>query len=217
MKAGWIFVIKNWRNFTAIIIICVLGFLLFFVQTDGFTAFTAEAARVNKLIKEQPAFPDVTLEDSKGRIYSFSEFEDKFVVITFVYTACTDVCPQLELNFAQVYDGIPSKYIDEDIVFLTISFDPERDDPETLERYRMFFGSDGDTWRMARINEQDELRSLLDEFGVIVIPDGEGEFAHNSAFYLVDRTGKLVEVMDYTEIEEATKTVVSILNIDVKR
>ena len=208
--------IKNWRNVIAIVVVSILGLLLFFLQTDGFTAFTAETARVNKLIEEQPAFPDVTLEDSKERVYSFSEFEDKYVAITFVYTACTDVCPQLEMNFAQVYDGIPSKYIEDDIIFLTISFDPERDDPETLERYRMFFGSDGDTWRMARINEQDELRSLLDEFGVIVIPDGEGDFAHNSAFYLVNRDGKLVEVMDYMEIEEATKTVVSILDNDVK-
>lgn len=206
--------IKNWRNFIAIVIVSILGLLLFYIQTDGFTAFTAETARVNKLIEEQPVFPNVTLEDSKERTYSFSEFEDKYVAITFVYTACTDVCPQLEMNFAQVYDGIPNKYIEEDIVFLTISFDPERDDPETLERYRMFFGSDGDTWRMARINDQVELRSLLDEFGVIVIPDGEGDFAHNSAFYLVDRGGKLVEVMDYTKIPEATDTVVSILDND---
>ncbi len=208
--------IKNWRNFIAIVVVSILGFILFFVQTDGFTAFTAETARVNKLVEEQPAFPNITLEDSKERVYSFSEFENKYVAITFVYTACTDVCPQLEMNFAQVYDGIPSKYIEEDIVFLTISFDPERDDPETLERYRMFFGSDGDTWRMARISDQEELNSLLDEFGVIVIPDGEGDFAHNSAFYLVDRDGKLVEVMDYTKIPEAIDTVVSILDNDVK-
>lgn len=208
--------IKDWRNFTAIVIVSVLGILLFYIQTDGFTAFTAETARVNKLKEEQPAFPNVQLEDSKDRVYSFSEFEDKYVAITFVYTACTDVCPQLEMNFAQLYDGIPEKYIEEDIVFLTISFDPERDDPETLERYRMFFGSDGDSWRMARINDQQELNSLLSEFGVVVIPDGEGDFAHNSAFYLVDREGKLVEVMDYTMIPEAIETVVSILDNDVK-
>lgn len=208
--------IKNWRNFTAIVIVTILGIVLFYVQTDGFTAFTAETARVNQLMKEQPAFPDVVLEDSKDRVYSFSEFEDKYVAITFVYTACTDVCPQLEMNFAQLYDGIPSKYIEDDIVFLTISFDPERDDPETLERYRMYFGSDGDNWRMARINDQGELNSLLNEFGVVVIPDGEGDFAHNSAFYLVDRAGKLVEVMDYTMIPEAIETVVTILDNDIQ-
>lgn len=208
--------IKNWRNSLAIVIIILFGILLLSFGTDGFTAFTAESARTSKLMEEQPLFPNVTLEDSKERVYPFSEFQDKYVMITFVYTACTDVCPQLEMNLAQVYDGIPSEYIGEDIVFLSISFDPERDDPETLERYRMYFGSDGETWRMARINDQAELDELLNNFGVIVIPDGEGDFAHNSAFYLVDMGGKLMEVMDYTKISEATETVMNILENDIK-
>ena len=44
---------------------------------------------------------------------------------------------------------------------------------------------------------------MLDAFGVIVIPDDSGNFTHNSAFYLVDPKGKLIEVMDYKKIEEA--------------
>lgn len=210
-----ILMFRNWRNVLAIVITVIFGILLLFFGTDGFTAFTAESARTSKLMNEQPQFPDVTLEDSLERSYSFSEFQGKYVMITFIYTACTDVCLQLEENLAQVYDGVPDEYIGEDIVFLSISFDPERDDPETLERYRIYFGSDGETWRMARINDEQELYELLDNFGVIVIPDGEGDFAHNSAFYLVDRGGKLIEVMDYTKILEATDKVIHILEKDI--
>lgn len=202
---------KNWRNNLSIVLSVLLGCLLLYVGTDGFRAFTAESARTYKLLQEKPKFPRVTLEDSKERIYSFSEFEGKYVLITFIYTACTDVCPRLEYNLAEVYKQVPKEFIGKDILFLSISFDPSRDDPETLERYREAFGSDGDTWRMARITDQSELDYLLDEFGVIVIPDGNGGFAHNSAFYLVDRKGYLLEVMDYTKPEEAANTVVTIL------
>ena len=195
----------------SIIIILVFGFLIFFVSTDGFQAFTAETARTKELIEEKPQFPNVTLEDSKEREYSFSEFSGKYVFITFIYTACTDVCPELELNMAQVYERIPEHYIGEDIVFLSISFDPERDTPETLEKYRSYFNSDGETWRMARIPDESELKNLLDEFGVVVIPDDSGNFTHNSAFYLVDPQGTLVEVMDYKKIEEAANKVTAIL------
>src|SRR5699024_7748902 len=174
------------RNAVSITVVLVFGFLLFFFGTDGFQAFTAETARTNKLLKEQPKFPDVTLEDSQARTYSFSEFKGKYVLITFMYTSCEDVCPVLEMNMAQVYQSIPDKYIGEDIMFLSISFDPERDDPATLAKYRGYFNSDGETWRMARITDQEELDALLDEFGVIVIPDDYGNFTHNSAFYLVD-------------------------------
>src|SRR5690625_5096792 len=133
-------------------------------------------------------------------------------MITFIYTACSDVCPHLEMNLADVYNSIPEQYIGEDIVFLSISFDPTRDDPATLEKYRSIFGSDGETWRMARINDQEQLDSLLKEFGVIVIPDGEGDFSHNSAFYLVDPEGYLVDVMDYMNTEEAANNVQNILD-----
>ncbi|UOE55925.1 SCO family protein [Bacillus sp. CMF12] len=202
------------KNRTALssLLVLMFGVVLFYIGTDGFQAFTAETARVNQLMDEKPQFPDVTLEDNNGRTYSFSEFEGKYVFITFLYTSCGTVCPELEVNMSEVYKRIPEEYIGHDIQFLSISFDPERDDPKTLDTYRKAFGSDGETWRMARIPEQQELDSLLDRFGVIVIPDEYGNFAHNSAFYLVNPKGQLIEVMDYTLIEEAADRVTEILH-----
>lgn len=202
-------------NSIAILVVLLFGAILFFIGTDGFTAYTVETARVNKLMEENPVFPEVTLEDSKERVYSFSEFEGKYVMLTFIYTACSEVCPQLELNLAEVYKQIPQKYIGKDIVFLSISFDPKNDDPATLEKYRYYFDSDGETWRMARISDEQELDGLLKEFGVTVIPDENGNFQHNSAFYLVDPNGILIEVMDYEEIDIAVNKVNSILDSKV--
>ncbi|MEH6989629.1 SCO family protein [Cytobacillus firmus] len=201
------------KNRTALssLLVLMFGIVLFYIGTDGFQAFTAETARVNQLMDEKPQFPDVMLEDNNGRTYSFSEFEGKYVFITFLYTSCGTVCPELEVNMSEVYKRIPEEYIGHDIQFLSISFDPERDDPKTLDTYRKAFGSDGETWRMARIPDKNELGSLLDRFGVIVIPDEYGNFAHNSAFYLVNPKGQLIEVMDYTLIEEAADRVTEIL------
>lgn len=202
-------------NSIAILVVLLFGAILFFIGTDGFTAYTVETARVNKLMEENPVFPEVTLEDSKERVYSFSEFEGKYVMLTFIYTACSEVCPQLELNLAEVYKQVPQKYIGKDIIFLSVSFDPKNDDPATLEKYRYYFDSDGETWRMARISDEQELDGLLKEFGVTVIPDENGNFQHNSAFYLVDPNGILIEVMDYEEIDIAVNKVNSILDSKV--
>lgn len=203
---------KNKTNKLAMMIAILIGTVVLFVGTDGFRAFTAESARTYDLMKNQPKFPTITLEDSKENTFSFDDFaKDKYVFITFMYTSCTTVCPRLEMNMAKVYEQVPSQYLGKDIVFLSISFDPTRDNPEVLEKYRTYFGSDGVTWKMARIPNQAELDRLLKEFGVIVIPDGNGNFTHNSAFYLVDKRGNLVEVMDYTKIDEASKKVINIL------
>ncbi|MFD1848486.1 SCO family protein [Oceanobacillus bengalensis] len=205
---------ENWRNTVAVFISIILGSVLIYIGTDGFRAFTAEAARTYKLVQEQPEFPSVTLEDSKERVYPFSEFEGKYVLLTFIYTACTDICPKLEMNLAEVYNQIPNKYIGDDIQFLSISFDPTRDDPATLKKYSSHFDSDEETWRMARVVDTTELNELLRKFGVIVIPDGSGGFSHNSAFYLVDKNGKLLDVMDYTKIDEATDEILNVLETE---
>ncbi|MFD2444975.1 SCO family protein [Bacillus sp. CGMCC 1.16607] len=204
--------IKNRQTVISYLFVFFFGIVLFYIGTDGFTAYTAETARVNRLIDDKPSFPQVTLEDSKEREYFISEFKDKYVLITFMYTSCGTVCPQLEKNMGQVYDLLPSENIGKEIVFLSISFDPTRDDPARLDQYKEIFNSDGETWRMARIPNQTELDSLLKRFGVTVIPDGNGNFAHNSAFYLVDKKGNLVNVMDYTKPDEAAKTIINILN-----
>lgn len=202
---------KGNRQTMAVVAVLLFGFILFFAGTDGFRAFTAEAARVNQLLKDRPHVPEVVLEDNFGRKYTFAEFENKYVFATFMYASCPTVCVRLEWNMADVYGRIPERYIGEDIIFLSISFDPERDDPAVLNRYRTYFGSDGETWRMARIPDPAELDALLKRLGVIVIPDEYGNFTHNTAFYLIDRDGGLLDVMDDTKPEEAALAVIGLL------
>lgn len=206
---------RKHRNSIGIVVVLLFGFALFYFGTDGFTAYTAETARVNQLKEDQPKFPIVTLEDSNHRIYPFSEFQNKYVLVTFIYTTCTTVCIDLEMNMSEVYNRIPEEFIGEEIVFLSISFDPTVDDPERLDMYKNYFDSDGETWRMARIENTAELEVLLDEFGVIVIPDDYGNYAHNSAFYLVDKEGSLIDVMDYKDIEGSASKIIKILNDEV--
>lgn len=202
----------NRRSRLSLILVIMFGLVMFYTGTDGFTAFTAEKARVNQLKQEQPYFPQVTLIDSKERQYAIDEFAGMHVLITFMYTSCTTVCVELERNMAEVYEFMPAELIGKELMFLSISFDPLRDRPATLEKYRGYFDSDGETWRMATIDDQDELDALLKAFGVIVIPDDYGHYAHNSAFYLIDGQSQLVEVMDYRKTEEAAAGILSLLN-----
>ncbi|MCT2536340.1 SCO family protein [Aquibacillus koreensis] len=201
----------------AILLVIIFGIGLFYISTDGFRAYTAESARMYDLQQEKPTLPNVTLKDSHARTYSFDELaKDKYVFITFMYTNCGTVCPQLELNMRDVYKQIPSHYFENDLVFLSISFDPLRDNPEVLAKYRTYFDSDGETWRMARVNDSEELTNLLETLGVIVIPDDYGNFQHNSAFYLISPKGQLVEVMDFTKVDTAASILLDHLDKKVR-
>jgi|SRR5690625_717338 len=198
---------KNKNQRISITVVLIFGILLFYFGTDGFRAFTAETARTNSLIKNQPSLPLVTLEDSLKNKYSFDEFEGKYLLMTFIYTACSTVCPVLETNAAQIFEQIPEKYLGEDIVFLSISFDTERDTPEILHKYGGYFGIEGDKWRIARVPENNDLDILLGDLGVIAIPDGQGDFQHNVAFYLIGPDGHLLDVMNFEDIDGARERI----------
>ena len=204
--------IKNKQNHVSLLLVLLFGFVLFYAGTDGFRAFTAESARRYELTASKPVFPPVTLEDSQGRTFTLDEFaKGKYVFLTFMYTSCTTVCPILEMNMAEVYHQIPSKYLGKDIVFLSISFDPARDDPRKLAEYSTRFKSDSNTWRMARIKDQGELNKVLKKLGVIVIPDENGGFTHNTAFYLLGKDEHLLKVMDFTKTNDAANSVTAYL------
>jgi protein SCO1 len=193
-------------------IVLAFGFLLFWFATDGFQAFTSETARTYTLEKDSPIVPAITLLDSKNRTYPFSRLaEGKYTFVTFIYTNCGTVCPQLEMSMEKVYHAIPEKYFEKDITFLSISFDPIRDTPEALATYSSYFDSDEENWRMATVPNKEELNKLLNTLGVVVIPDGYGNFQHNSAFYLLGKQGQLLEVMDFTNTTLASDTLLSYL------
>lgn len=109
VKKGGLTMFKNKNQRISITVVLIFGILLFYFGTDGFRAFTAETARTNSLIKNQPSLPLVTLEDSLKNKYSFDEFEGKYLLMTFIYTACSTVCPVLETNAAQIFEQIPEK------------------------------------------------------------------------------------------------------------
>lgn len=200
------------REVIACVVVIIIGFVVLLLGTDNFRAFTAEQARTIALKEEQPMIPNVVLEDSKNRIYPLDSFqEDRLLFVTFMYTNCGTVCPQLERNMQKVYEQLPSEYIDYNIRFLSISFDTETDDPDTLTKYQSYFNSDGETWRMARVPNENELSHLLDTLGVIVIPDEYGNFQHNTAFYLIDSSKELIDVLDYTDIDGAVKRITTLI------
>lgn len=195
----------------SILLVLIFGVTLLFVGTDGFRAYTAEGARTINLMKEKPQFPNVNFLDSKKRTFSMEEFKGKIVFATFMYTSCGTVCPILQRNLAEVYEAIPQEYLGQDIVFLSITFDNKRDTPEKLEQYRTYFESDGDTWRMVRINNEKDLNNVLEAFGVTVLPDGNGGFVHNTAFYLINQEGSLNRILDFNAPEKAVSTLLPLL------
>lgn len=67
------------------------------------------------------------------------DYEGKYVVLGFIYTNCPDICPLITQNLIKIQRelGYP-----EDVQFLGVTFDPERDTPSVLSNYKEVFKLD---------------------------------------------------------------------------
>jgi len=73
------------------------------------------------------------------RVVFPEDFRGQYVVMGFVYTNCPDICPLITQNLIKIQKdlGYPSN-----VQFLGVSFDPVRDTPEILHRYKEVFKVD---------------------------------------------------------------------------
>ena len=81
-------------------------------------------------------FTDTMLLDQDGREMRFytDALRGKIVLISFIYTSCTDICPILMHNLTDVQDQLGDRF-GKDVFFVSISVDPEDDTPEELRKY----------------------------------------------------------------------------------
>jgi protein SCO1/2 len=164
--------------------------------TDGFRALTSEQARRIAIARRPRSVPAVPLEDQDGRPFTLGAYRGRAVAVDFIYTQCQSVCPLLSDAFQRIDLAERERSAEERLQLVSISFDPERDTPARLREYATRYGADGVRWRFARVRDARDLKLLLDAFGIIVIPDGAGDFQHNAAVHLLNTGGKLARVLD---------------------
>jgi protein SCO1/2 len=89
------------------------------------------------LQRSESAFviPAVDLVRDDGKTVSLpAELDDgRPVVLNFIYTSCTTICPLSSQVFAQFQRGLGAKH--EPVHLVSISIDPEQDTPKRLREY----------------------------------------------------------------------------------
>lgn len=132
-------------------------------------------------------------------------------IVDFVYTRCQTVCLALGSTFQQLQANIQEGQRSGEhglkgangVKLLSISFDPAHDSPAALATYASRLKADPNVWRFATARDEAALRTLLDQFQVVVIPDGMNGFEHNAALLVVDSRGRLVRIFDYADMDTA--------------
>lgn len=144
--------------------------------------------RAGTLLPQPRQLPGFALRDAAGRPFSQQELEGHWTVLFAGFTHCPDVCPTTLALFARLREAVPR----EDLQFLFLSIDPERDTPEQIARYLAQFGPGlaGATGERAEI----ERLTVSMGFAQVRNPETGGEYTidHSMALVLIDAEARVV-------------------------
>ncbi len=129
--------------------IAVLLFFSAFFLAVSFTgrALPAEQKAVYSRSIENCTIPDVTLVNQDGKKVRLREFlpSAKRVIIDFIYSTCTTICPVESANFKNFQERLGPEAAK--VQLLSISIDPEHDTPKAMKEYlKRFYAKEGWTY-----------------------------------------------------------------------
>jgi len=136
--------------------------------------------------------PDCQFTNELGRAVRLSDFHGQALAITFFYTRCANptFCPRLSKNFQEAsahlaaITNAPGNWH-----FLSVTFDPHFDTPDSLKAYAESYNYDPAHWSLLT-GSPEQIGQLAHAFGV-AYKDDSGMINHNFRTVIVDATGRI--------------------------
>ena len=131
----------------------------------------------------EPPLPvgDFVLQTANNGAFRLSNNDEKITLLFFGYISCPDVCPTTLAEFKQVYDILGDKT--QNVRFVMITADPERDTATKLTEYVSFFNPAF----IGLSGEREDLEKVWKQFSVYV----EKQETTSAAGYMVSHTSSV--------------------------
>lgn len=162
--------------------------------------------------------PDAVLITQDGAKVSLQSdvVGDRIVVMDFVYTTCTTVCPVLSAIFSQVQNKLGDR-LGHEVVMVSMSVDPNRDTPARLKSYATKLRA-GDSW-LWLTGRQQTVIEVLEELGaytpnfadhpsMVLVGDGRsGQWSRFLGFPAADQIIKKVDEFSAARLAQLSHAV----------
>lgn len=168
------------------ILVFISGGITFFFlkyKNNDYTKTDFQPERAFQQIpwKHLQDIPPFQLTDQEGNEFDSASLVGRPYVVSFFFAECPTICAKLNKHMQQLRERMD----DPELVFLSITVDPDRDTPEILKAYAANYNANVDDWKfltgdLHRVQEVGE-RSFQ------VIVDRE---IHTEDIMLVDRWGR---------------------------
>lgn len=153
------------------------------------------------------AIPEFSLIAEDSSTVTRGHLKGKIVVADFIFTHCAGTCPTMTLQMGYLQKTFAKH---RDVLFVSVSVDPERDTPERLQRYAKNAGARQGRWKFLTGEKTTIHRLAREGFHLGVEEDGGSEaepIIHSSRFVLLDRQSRIRGYYDGTEDDSVQKLV----------
>ncbi len=154
--------------------------------------------------------PDFRLTTSDEQPISLADLKGKVWVAKFFFTSCAGICLQMSRNMTLVQRAFKDH---PDVLIVSFTVDPERDNPETLREYGKMFGAIQGKWLFVTGEKRAIYQLARHGFKLSVQevkPEEEGgptDFIHSDRLVLVDRKGRIRGFYDGTNREQVRRLI----------
>ena len=134
--------------------------------------------------------PDVTFVERSGKTVSLGEFRGEPWIASFIFTRCQGTCPLMTASLQELQKGLDAQETPVRLVSITV--DPENDDPEALAAYADGYEAD-DRWLFLTAPDSVVQPLALETFHLAIEEgtDPKEPIIHSSRFILVDGRGEI--------------------------
>lgn len=147
-------------------------------------AASSEAAIGNLL-------PALKFTDIDGQSIELSTLRGKPVLLSLIYTGCTDVCPAIIENLRPAIEIAQSALGQDSFTTVTIGFDTIHDTPDRMRSFARARGADLPNWLFLS-GDQGSVTRLADAIGFKIVPSAGG-FDHMAQVSVVDADGRIYQ------------------------
>lgn len=133
--------------------------------------------------------PDCELTDQDGRVFHLSDFKGQVLALTFIFTRCplAAYCPRMSTQFHEAQEELAKDKSAGPWHLVSLSFDPEHDQPPQLKAYAQVYHAEPAHWTMAT-GKPGIVKDFGARFGLTAVME-EGLLNHNLRTVVVDPGG----------------------------
>ncbi|RJQ59032.1 MAG: SCO family protein [Stygiobacter sp.] len=160
----------------------------------GLIVFTLNACAEKFEVIDDLSKDNFSLIDQTSTPRNFPSItKGKLTVVSYIFTNCPDICPLTTNNMRMIQEKVKETKLN-NVEFVSISFDPTQDKPETLRKFAEVRNLDLSNWTFLT-GDKPIIDSLMNRIGILAVVSDSTVFKDGRKIYYYTHTDR-IQLMD---------------------